>query len=99
MIITQTTQQQEIKITVLQEDIEWGVPRSACACPVARALGRALGFGKVTVGILNWEHTNFNVFRSGRIPDEVRNFILQFDAGVSVEPFTFLAAFTMTVWD
>ena len=74
-----------IHIKVTQEDIDLGLAYEASSCPVALALQRELDMpgaslcsSNITVG----EH-NYNP------PDEVRDFVVAFDNGKEVKPFSF----------
>lgn len=77
------------RVDVTLEDIVKGHVRSSCACPVAIALKRAVGH-TVTVGT-----TTFTVHPAQRqfnLPNEVQQFIGQFDRSCvrdAFTPFTF----------
>lgn len=81
-----------MKIIVEQSDIDTGIPRSATDCPIAKAVMR------VSVGTYEFVRVGFisircmdrtNVTRTYTIPLKVSEFIGNFDAGRSVEPFEF----------
>lgn len=77
------------KIEVTQEDIKNGIRESANTCPIALAVTRAYG-GRVLVnsGVIIWDNG------TGRpqifsFPENVRQFIINFDKGLQVKPFEF----------
>lgn len=80
-------------IHVTQEDIDEGqitngsVSR-ACACPIARALSRALGV-PITVGFLEYRKTSEPTGPFHYLPDAAKHFIWDADDKKPVEPFTF----------
>lgn len=83
-----------IKIEVTQEDIDRGKQGSRCWCPIARAIKRTLYWmpgdtmipdGRVEVSIAQV------AIEDGRadLPFEASNFIVAFDRGEPVKPFSF----------
>ena len=75
-------------ITVTQKDIDLGIRKNCRVCPVALAVYRAIN--------LPIEVSAFNVCHEGPygeiiapLPPEATRFILDFDAGKEVGPFTF----------
>lgn len=86
------------RITVTQNDIDLGLRKSFCDCPVARAVRRAFRvkpWRKVYVrheGILVGEPDDERVWMSD-MPDHIEKFIERFDKGKPVEPFTALIEF------
>jgi hypothetical protein len=80
---------QKYTITVTQEDIDTGERDDCNRCPIALAAGRVLG-GKVIVDD-DWiiSRADFNDSDFYALTDEARQFILRFDAGEPVSPFTF----------
>lgn len=76
-----------MKIKVIAEDIEHGLPCEEKGCPIALAVSRALGIeaGKVSISL-------DDVFVSGAeftLPAKAVAFISRFDDGKTVKPFTF----------
>ena len=76
-----------MKIVVTQNDIEQGVRYKACACPVALAIKRrtsreceVAGRYMVFLSNLNTEHD---------LPTPVHKFVVAFDMGKPVKPFSF----------
>ena len=72
-----------IPINVTPEDIDNGIPFEAEYCPVALAAARAgyiIAIGPITV-VMNYGK------RYRYSNEEVRNFVLDFDAGRGVHPF------------
>lgn len=69
-----------MKIEVTQEHIDKGTPCTASDCPVALAIGHncRVYIHSVTINGLKYS-----------IPENVTDFIDRFDAGHSVQPFTF----------
>lgn len=87
-----TPKTRRVKITVTREDIAKGeatrhmTVRPHC-CPVARAVQRACEDTELKV----WEH---GVYRShgddiAQLPKKAGNFVVRFDDGKPVKPFTF----------
>ena len=74
-----------MQVDVTVQDIEAGIAGSTDACPVALAIGRC-GLGPVRVG-------GFGLRVGGRSwvlqPVGVTDFIVAFDKGWSVKPFSF----------
>jgi hypothetical protein len=78
-----------VRIEVTEEDIDRGKPEDRCACPVARAVRRAVGIptsvamDKIVVDYATpWQTEIWT-------PDEVSIFVELFDIGGAVEPFAF----------
>jgi hypothetical protein len=73
-------------IQVTQEDIEGGVPRDGCLCPIARSIKRALKTGLVEV-----DTDRVQLYADARVPlpDKAQVFISLFDDDRPVEPFEF----------
>lgn len=96
---------EEITVTVTADDIAAGIADSCTGCPVALAVRRALppGAGPVSVafdvhvyGQPDDYYRGQDAARGGLIgryslPDEARQFIIDFDNGRRVWPFTFQA--------
>ena len=78
-----------MQVTVTQDDIDRGVPRMPCRCPIARALRRL--FPTAQVYLAFWSKTGVlgeDPLRS--LPIEARTFIRDFDrSGKRSGPFTF----------
>jgi len=85
-----------VRVSVTQDDIDKGVPHVAYACPVARAVGRAMGGdGFVLVESERIEctlqHKGFET-HSWETPEVVQKFIERFDeegGHERVSPFEF----------
>ena len=81
----------KITVNVTQKDIDEGAPKSQCLCPVALAI-RALTRMKVYVC---GHEVRFYVAKThaipyiAELPADASSFIRNFDAGVSVSPFSF----------
>lgn len=73
-----------MKIQVTQEDIDKGIRQAPCSCPVGRAVKREID-GCVSVGYA----TVATEEKLYWLPDEVSNFIFNFDRGIIVKPFEF----------
>lgn len=75
-------------ITITEYDIADGVKCECTSCPVARAVKRESPFFHAVGqdGITFWKGSEEKEFS---IPDEVRTFIQDFDAGLRVLPFSF----------
>jgi len=76
-----------VKIEVTADDIKNGDKRTCVSCPVALALGRALGSYAFAGPISLFPYSGSTL----RIdtPDEVIQFMTNFDAGLPVQPFSF----------
>lgn len=74
-----------MRVDVTAEDIEKGKRRDASQCPVALALSRTAG-GLWFVSDDAWE-SGTGLERD--LPNEVHQFIDDFDAGLPAEPFSF----------
>lgn len=77
-----------MKIEVKQIDIERGVRYSSILCPVARAVKRAI---KMPLQYRSLQ-IQYDLELNGKIivlPQRVRKFVVRFDAGKSVRPFSF----------
>lgn len=76
-----------MKIVVTQNDIERGTRYRACACPVALAIKRRTSRECEVAG-------RYMIFRSDintkyDLPTPVRKFVVDFDTGKPVKPFSF----------
>lgn len=76
-------------IEVTQEDIDEGISFLCDACPVALAMRRAMG-KEIFISPDAWGLTrNSNDPTDQPLPSEAKHFILDFDSGAPVKPFTF----------
>ena len=75
----------EFEVEVTQEDIDQGVRKDNCNCPVALAVKRATGREDVSVARNTIALGRDVIFRVKKICD----FVFDFDEGKPVEPFTF----------
>lgn len=90
-----------MKIEVTAEDIQNGTPNEMGCCPIALAVRRATGKPYVSVGAKNVEIGTFTQYTENGtklgggpenrldLPNEATLFILDFDSGVTVQPFAF----------
>ena len=78
-------------IDVTQEDIDQGERDKCRRCPIALAMKRVFP-GKVSLvyGTVAW----VDLDRYADLPDEAQQFIMYFDEGEPVEPFSFSLGFT-----
>lgn len=74
----------KLKIEVSREDIQRGIPKSACYCPIALALKRAFPNSHIKVtGTLFIDGRRFS------LPAICNTFMGAFDTNKAVEPFEF----------
>lgn len=81
-----------LTVDVTQADIDAGTPKAKCGCPIALALDRAGHAASIIIDDQQPSVGCVNVFISGLwadLPDEASCFVDRFDAGRSVQPFTF----------
>lgn len=79
-----------IKVTVTQDDINNGHSVSASACPVAKAINRACDhrlYASVTYDKLYLRAPTGTVGFAA--PKRVHDFVIKFDKGLKVHPFSF----------
>lgn len=78
-----------MKISVLQSDIDMGIPQDCCSCPVAIAISRALG-GEIVavVGQFVMAARHGSVYQK-RLPEKASKWIIDFDTGNLVAPIEF----------
>lgn len=77
--------QEQITVSVQQEDIDNGKPEDCDSCPIALAC-RRLGYKDVSVGVsLHVDDHDY------WLPSEASRFIEEFDNGEVVSPFSFTA--------
>jgi hypothetical protein len=85
----------EITVEVTAKDIERGMPRQSCECPVALALGRAVRKQvaprplQITVGCLQAIMSVDGWWVEALLPSDASAFINSFDHNEPVAPFTF----------
>lgn len=78
-----------MKIEVTQEDIDTGIPGSACGCPVALAF-RRLGFHFADVAARScFLAVGLTDGRVYSLPSIAADFISNFDTGREVKPLSF----------
>lgn len=85
-----------MRIRVTAEDIRLGCRYAGTACPVARAIGRAIreaNLGDISVNVCPDQIRLWPAFTGEytlyEIPYAARNFIMKFDHGRPVKPFEF----------
>lgn len=85
-----------VLIKVKQTDIDDGTQRSSCRCPIARAINRAFGLAYVDehIDVLQYGKVYYTGSRQDirdefRLPPIAKQFITDFDAGRTVNPFNF----------
>lgn len=82
----------KLTVNVTQEDIDKGTRWSNLNCPIARALGHAIGGYLPVVGLkmISMRH-DIDLSRSEHAltPELAAAFIRAFDEGLSVQPFSF----------
>lgn len=93
-IVAPTTFPPTLEVEVTYPDINDGKPRSACFCPLARAIMRAGGFAYVavtsTATVLKRADHVGGIGNYDLGPD-ARRFLCTFDKGMPVSPFKFTA--------
>lgn len=75
-------------IQVTQEHIEFGIPESCSECPVAKAI-RATGLLEEGDEAFVEKTQVLTLDRQYLLPEEVQEWIEQFDSNSSVDPITF----------
>lgn len=88
----------KVKIYLNEKDIEYGMPWSGGACPVARAIVRhfeEIGHQiPIQISVTNDVFINYGFSRSLiNLPRSARRFISRFDQRKPVKPFNFLMEF------
>jgi len=76
-------------VYVTQRDIKLGKNRSYSFCPIARALKRIFKRKEVWVGMSTATLTRGERIRCMKLPQNVIDFINNFDKGIEVKPFNF----------
>jgi hypothetical protein len=78
-----------MRVNVMARDIQFGEPKPA-SCPIAIALRRHFGVGKVLVDceVAEWWGEDGQYIRVD-LPPEAGEFMYDFDGGDPVQPFTF----------
>lgn len=76
-----------IHVKVTQSDIDEGMRKHPCRCPISIALYRVLGCGTGTV----WVHEDCVSTNQGhgRLPAKAKEFIYCYDSGQIVDPIEF----------
>lgn len=77
------------KIQITSTDIKKGFPNVVDMCPIALAVRRKMKAHNVSVG----GHVNFSIKRNNfraKLPKKAVNFIIRFDDGQKVKPFSFI---------
>lgn len=77
----------KLKVEVTTHDIKNGSRKSCEACPVARALKRALHYKK-SVNVNNHSASIDEYKKHAILPTKAQNFIRNFDDGFKVKPFS-----------
>lgn len=83
-----------IKVDVTATDIRKGVPESICNCPIARAITRKMraSYSEVVhatdLGVINKREDDSRAYMA-RQKGTVNRFIIKFDNGDPVKPFSF----------
>ena len=92
-----------VTVEVTQDDIDNGKPQQAYACPIALAASRTTGFPQDQVGVSDLLCVYGNrldrygpedereVLATYDLTGDAMTFIIDFDRGKEVEPFTFTA--------
>lgn len=79
-------------IHVTQEDINIGIPRHRCCCPIANAIKRCLNLNKHLD--MNSVNVNYSeIYIQGQkylLPKKAIEFLDNFDYNKFVQPFTFI---------
>lgn len=80
-----------IHIEVTQDDINRGIPKNACRCPIALAVRRTTGVECAVRPCGSYLHQNGSGIDvvSFALPDIASRFIKMFDEYGSVQPFSF----------
>ncbi len=78
-------------VSVTEEDIKWGTPRTCYSCPVALALCRELGWhgADVTERFVTRIDEEGDSVETFCTPAVVTRFVKAFDANRPVKPFSF----------
>ena len=84
----------EFTVNVTQKDIDEGVAEDCYACPIALAAMRATGCKGAGVSPYYLRLFYDNEEASYRLPRAAERFVLDFDEGKPVEPFSF----TVTIY-
>jgi hypothetical protein len=94
----------KITVNVTQEHIDWGSKKTPCTCPIARAICDALGFPHyvyfpegndspklgVTPSYVSFYYlATDDKSCSARLPEAARQFVVDYDTGRQVYPFSF----------
>jgi hypothetical protein len=86
-----------VRIDVTQEDIEAGKRRKVTTCPIARAANRV--FVKAArVNTFEIRVAGMHVFTGQPLPLRASRFVMAFDSGRPVKPFSFTIAGVPKEW-
>ena len=77
-------------VKVTNQDIQKGIPRAPCQCPIALATNRAFNCDGSSMTMLTLFVGELWAFGPGVLPDEVVEFRKRFDGKMTVEPFEFV---------
>lgn len=77
-------------IQVLQEDID-NAGAGSYRCPIAKAIARITGqlVSVSFMGVFYWNYTDNLKGKRAKLPNEASFFVIAFDAGKEVKPFSF----------
>lgn len=77
-------------IDVLQKDIDYGVRKACMNCPISRAIARAVdSFHVVVTPVIVRIYKKELIQKRYSLPSKAQDFVLDFDNGRAVKPFTF----------
>ena len=76
-----------IHIAVTQEDIDGGVHKSHCECPIARAIARTVHRKAIVLANVAFIGEPLEV--PAFLPPAAQEFVQRFDSFLTVEPFAF----------
>lgn len=77
-----------LTVEVTEDDIKKGVPGEADACAIVRAVRRATGRRVVNIDGESVEIMKDDFYMA--LPKKAKQFVLDFDDGKDVEPFSFV---------
>lgn len=76
-------------IEVTYEDIKMGIKCSPARCPIANALRRQLKKNSQDISVGRGDWSTFPFLHKRALPSEATEFILNFDDGHKMKPFSF----------
>ena len=88
-----------VDIEVTQDDIDKGIPKSACDCPIALAVARAAKGCQVSVGNTSVAFSRSYSTLHVLLPEAPRAFINAFDTGALPQALLFPFTFQIDVSD